>query len=132
MLGGLAILILSVAGYAFVARFWNAGGLPTTYRISGVCLACKGDGAVEHKAGQLSPHVCAQCKQAAVYEWMYCPKCQKRFIPRLDPSRDGRPPQMPMVPLCTGCGNARTGAYIPDDPSQPVKGDLPLPPWPPK
>lgn len=127
-LAGLAIVLFGFAAYQF---FWRGGGteLPSEYTIKGVCLACKQEAEAVYRSGEEEPFTCKKCGERAVYSWWYCMACNKRFIPEMMKRPDG-PPKVPPMPRCPGCGSPRTGAWVPDDPTQSAKGDVPLPAWP--
>ena len=127
ILGGIAIVLLAAAYFFF--RSGAPEALPDTYTIDGVCLECAAENRVSYKAEEHAPHTCPECAARAVYSWMYCQACKKRFVPKLEPSADG-PPRFPVVPACIACGSNRTGEYVPDDPEQKPIGTAPLPAFP--
>lgn len=131
-----AVGVIAVALIAFaVYRFGRAGGaapIPSQYTIEGVCLACKNEVRADASLNQPQPLRCPSCGQDAVYEWMYCNACKKRFVPNLARPDPQGPPRVPVVPSCSACGSTNVTAYIPEDPTQQPVGDAPLPPWPPK
>ena len=130
VLGALAAVGLVVA-IVLAARALRAReGLPATYMIDGVCLKCAQSGQFEYSAKADQPLKCPKCGERAVYSWMYCNACRRRFVPNLVSRADG-PPALPMAPVCTACGSSNAGAYIAEDTTQQPVGDAPLPKWPP-
>lgn len=123
------MILLGAAAYLLFTRADPGAKFPTHYAIAGVCLACKQDAAVTHGSREIEPYPCPKCGQRAVYEWMYCPDCKKRFIPNLVRPVAGEPPRMPVVPACVLCKSAGTTSYDPRDTSQKPVGDVPLPKW---
>jgi hypothetical protein len=123
-----ALGAFGIAGYMMFRQTGQAQ-LPTEYRISGVCLACKQEATATSKLSERPPFECQKCRKAAVFPWFYCGQCNKRFVPNLE-RRGGGPAHLPVVPACPKCGSTSTGAYFPDDPDVKPAGDLPLPTWP--
>lgn len=126
---GIAVVLFGATAYMLFARVADEP-IPTEYAINGVCLSCKRDVSAKGSVYEGPPYECSQCKQKAVYQWMYCPKCHRRVIPELVRPTDGRPPHIPPFARCKGCGNASIEAYVPDMAGQKPKGDVPLPKWP--
>lgn len=129
ILGVVAVVLMGFAGFMFF-RNSGQGEIPSDFSIHGACLACKQEVDASYKAGERLPAVCPSCGQRAVYSWLYCFDCKRRFVPRPEPAPDGGPPRMPIVPACTACGSSRTGALYPNDPEQQPIGDAELPKWP--
>lgn len=138
MVGGrrnLALVGLAVAGFAGAALFLlrSQPGVPAIadrFTIHGACLACKHEGRVDYKRGELAPHPCPACREAAVYPLFYCPHCKKRFVPRIWRIDPAQPPRMPLVVSCPRCGAADIAPFIPGGMVEEPLGDLPWPPWP--
>ena len=130
MLGGAALLLLGLAAYLYFSRSGVKADFPREYTVDGMCLACQTPARVSAPLAEHEPLVCPACEARAVYGWWYCYDCNKQFIPNLVPSADGGPPRLPVVPVCTGCRSARTGAFISDDPEQEPLGKVALPKWP--
>ncbi len=128
ILGGIAVVVLLASAF-FLFRSGAPATLPDTYTMEGVCLECARENRISYPSGQHAPHACPDCAARAVYPWMYCQACRKRFVPQLEPSADG-PPRFPVVPACTACGSNRTGEYVPEDPEQKPSGTAPLPAFP--
>jgi hypothetical protein len=131
VLGAAAVLMLAVAAWMFWGYATSSDALPSTFTLDGICLACKKEAHVAIQAGEREPCVCPTCGERAVYGWQHCSECGFRFIPELVPAADGGPPRVPPIATCANCGSSATGAYFPQDPPVQVKGDAPLPPWPP-
>ena len=120
---------LGTAAYLTI-RSQGSGQLPDVFTIQGVCLACQKEGEAKFEAEENPPLVCPLCGERAVFEWMFCQTCKKRFVPILETDPDGGPPHLPVVPVCLACGSNRTGSYIPQRPGYESEGDV-LPKWPP-
>ena len=130
VLGAIAALLAALAAYrVFFARSGKPS-IPARYAIEGVCLACREPASLEAKLDQHQPFTCARCGQQAVYEWMFCLDCRKRFVPDLVPSTDG-PARVPAFAPCPACRRTNVTQYIPQDTTQQPVGDAPLPRWPP-
>lgn len=129
VMGGLALVVLGIAGYLFF-RPTETVTFPSTKRIDGVCLACKAEQNTTADLTSPPPFVCDSCGSSAVFSWMYCNACKKRFIPHIT-MQDGVP-KLPVIPACTGCGSTNTTQYATDDPDQAPVGDVALPKWPPQ
>lgn len=130
VLGVIAGLAFLAAGF-FVLRFQRSvPAIPDEFRLEGVCLACKQSGRAVQHASERQPIACPSCRERAFYGWLYCPKCAKRVV-SIEPASDGGPPRVPIAASCPLCRGG-VGAFVPDDPTLPVKGDAPLPRWPPK
>lgn len=130
VLGAIAAVAFLLTAY-FVYRFQrSAPSIPDEFRLEGVCLSCKQSGRAVQHASERQPIECPSCRARAFYGWLYCTKCEKRVV-SIEPAPDGGPPRVPIAARCPICGRG-VGAYIPDDPTLPVKGDAPLPSWPPK
>lgn len=125
ILVGVAAVALLLAAYLF---FYSGrqGKLPDAFTIDGVCLKCEQETRVTYRRRERAPFLCPDCGEQAVYSWIYCYECKKRFVPKLTASDEG-PPRMPVVPVCTACGSTRTGAYLALDPFQEPVANAPLP-----
>jgi predicted RNA-binding Zn-ribbon protein involved in translation (DUF1610 family) len=128
VLGGIAAVLLLIAGYRLILHALQPDILPTHINPNAVCLACQKDVAVTPRLSEAPPWKCPQCGQASVYTWLYCYDCRKRLVPNLELRGGTRMP--PIMPACPKCGGTRVGAYDPIDPEQKSEGDLPLPKWP--
>lgn len=121
----LAVGLIGIAVYRLTRP--AEGEMPGQISVDGPCLACGKEVAITPALSEPSPWMCPACGERAVYTWLYCPTCQNRFIPALE-RRGDDPPRMPMMPRCPACGSATVGAFIPDNPDQPlVNPDQPLP-----
>lgn len=132
MWGLIAVVVLVAAAAAiFFRNRQKPAEMPGEFKVAGVCLACQQETTLDVPAGTRQPYVCPHCGERAVYAWLYCPKCQKRFIPALVAGAPGEPPHPPRAPVCPGCGNPDVAAYCPTDiPGEGAVAALPLPPWP--
>ncbi|MBN2445732.1 MAG: hypothetical protein JXO22_03350 [Phycisphaerae bacterium] len=129
VLGGIGVVALLIAAYLTFSGVGRTKEVPTTYESYGVCLACKADARFSHDADEDAPYDCKNCGERAVYPWLYCFDCEKRFVPTLVADADG-PPKMPGFPRCPVCRQSHFAAYDPEDPDQKnSKGDAPLPKW---
>lgn len=131
VLGGSVIVLFALAAYLYFSRAGAQAELPQEYTIDGVCLACQQEARITASFDEPAPSACPHCGERAVYPWMYCFDCKKRFIPNLE-QRGSGPPRYPIVPSCRACGSRNVGQYVPEDPLQKPIGDAPLPEWPPK
>jgi hypothetical protein len=128
-------LLLSVAAVLLIAAglrltfSHSTAGVPARFTADAVCLACQQDVTVTPKLSEPAPWKCPKCGEQAAYTWLYCPRCEVKFIPELVRVH-GRPPRQPMIPTCPRCGGQHVTAYWAKDPEQPAQGRLPLPKWP--
>jgi len=129
LFGGLAIVVLVLAGVFFVRGQKTTSEVPDTYSIYGVCLACKAEGQTSFAHDERAPHRCDACDEMAVYPWYYCLDCQKRFVPNLYRRDPDGPLRVPRGATCTGCGSSNVTQYI-EGMYKPVGDVTPLPAWP--
>jgi len=132
LLGVTTVVLLVAAGYLYFSRAGAEAELPQEYTVDGVCLACGQEVHVVAKITDPQPYVCSSCGERAVYTWLYCYDCNKRFVPRLQASPGGGLPNLPVIPSCSECGSSNVSQYVPADATQQAVGDAPLPDWPPK
>ncbi|MGD8451211.1 MAG: hypothetical protein PVJ57_05280 [Phycisphaerae bacterium] len=128
VLGSIAVIALLVALYMFFG-FGSGRQRPDTYTIQGLCLGCQQEVKLSFAAGEREPYECPQCRQMAVYPWLYCYECQKLFIPNLVRGADGEPLRYPGHPACPACRTQHVGSYVPELPTQKPTGKLPPPEW---
>lgn len=129
LLGAISVVALVAAGAVFLGGFGRPPKLPATFTIKGVCLACQEEVEAQHAQDEHAPLICPQCSEFAVYPWLYCFDCSKRFVPALVRPDDGGPLRVPSFPVCPACGAQHFAAYIPDMPGQDPVGDAKLPNW---
>jgi hypothetical protein len=129
VLGGVAIVLLVVAGWYWFARASGPPAPSSTFTLDGICLACGKDVTATYKAGEGQPATCPLCGKRAVYGTFYCYNCKQRFVPELEPRPGGGPPKMPMIPVCPTCGGTNVAGYIQQDPEHAAAQRGPLPKW---
>lgn len=127
ILGAVSLLVIGVAAYLYF-RPSQTVTFPTTYRIDGVCLACKAEQNSTADLKSPQPFECSSCGEKAVFSWLYCNDCKKRFIP--DITVDNGTYRLPIMPSCTGCRKTNVTQFASDDPDQHPVGDVPPPKWP--
>lgn len=128
-LGALAILLFGFAGYRMFAGGGKKFQAPQTVVSYGVCLACKQDAEIIHPLNEAQPYKCPSCDEQAVYEWLYCNECHRRFVPDLAKDENGVPRPVPFA-SCRHCQCTNVAGYHPKHPMQSPVGDAPLPKWP--
>lgn len=131
-LGAFALAVFGVAGF-LVYRHYTSGrdNSPIAFDSSGVCLACKQDVSFSHDPLELEPFKCPACGQAAVYKWMYCNECHKRFVPNLIHSAVDKNWHFPQTPSCTICRCLDVQYFVGEIGGQLAVGDAELQKWPP-
>jgi len=129
VLGVVLVVVLGLAAWRF------ASAKPTKFvpaenvRGYGVCLACKNESEIYRKLRDRPPFKCPACDETAVYAWLICAECQKRFVPELIRQGDG-PPQPTPFPVCPSCECNTVMAYDPGSGHGESRGDSRLPEWP--
>lgn len=131
LMGGVAIILIGGAVAVFALRGGGNTKLPTDSTIYGVCLACEEDVTTTQPLGAIAPYPCPHCDKQAVYPWMYCFDCNRRFVPDLVRPDINGPLRMPGYPKCPcrGCRSDYVGQYDPEMPNQNPVADVPLPKW---
>lgn len=130
--GLLVVVSLALLGYAGYRLLFTRSGPfepPRTKSGFGVCLNCKQDTAYRVDAFEPAPYRCEACGEQAVYPWMYCLHCNRRFVPDLERTGEG-PPRIATFLSCPVCGCYDIIPYNPADPEQAPVGDAKLPRWP--
>jgi DNA-directed RNA polymerase subunit RPC12/RpoP len=132
LLGLLTVAAFSAAG-VFAYRHFTTGAdnSPTGYESAGICLACRQEVTVSHKADEIEPFACSACGQKAVYKWLYCNECHRRFIPDLRFSDVDQQWHFPQIPACRACKCTDVTGFVGDILGQLPIGDAELPKWPP-
>ncbi len=129
VLGGVAIVAIAAAAYFTFSGYGRQKPLPTTVHTLGVCLANGKDVEITHELDEVAPWTCPECGEQAVYPWLYCFDCQRRFVPKLDRDSQGIL-RMPPYPACPACGSQSYSAFKPEDRRQELKRkDARLPKW---
>ncbi len=127
ILGCLAAGLFALAGLIFSYSGASAQ-YPETYRVNGVCLACKQEGRLEPKTAETRPYECPHCSERTFYPWYFCSDCKMKFVPDLVKNPGGgKPHGLPPVPACSECGSIHVGTYFPSDPEQVATGTAELP-----
>ncbi len=122
-----AVLLLGAAAVVYL----RTSSKPSFSKMKalGVALDTKEEMSVEFSPNEPQPWVNPKTGQRSVYAFCFCEKCKFKFVPKLEPSRDGGPPNVPMMPTCTNCGDTHVGRWIPEISDTPA-GTAPLPKWP--
>lgn len=122
----LSLAVLGYAGLRLSGVLDRQRPLPRAYSAAAVCLACKSEAFITVDFRSPPPLVCPRCGATAVFPWMYCPACKHRFVPAPEKDEQGVL-RRPVVPLCPVCGGAGGTPLDPNDESQVVERDAPLP-----
>lgn len=131
ILAAVALVAFGAAAYFFVFAGSDTVTISDTFVTHGVCLACKWNGTVETPTGQIPPHECPQCNEAAFYPYFYCFECNVRFVPWLIQRSPGEPYRVPPMPRCPQCGSSSVMQFMPEivEDENGDYTDLPLPEW---
>lgn len=124
-----AVVLIGFAAYRIVYSRSTPPPLPTKVNAIGVCLACQEQVEFTRNMTDMPPFHCPACGADAVYAWMYCYDCNRRFIPEMQ-NVPGQPPRPVPFPACTHCGCQNVSGYDTEDPTQAPIADAELPPWP--
>ncbi len=126
----IAVVALLGAGFMFFRGGGRASDAPDRIQLHGLCMSCKTESTTTVRFGTREPLPCPSCKADALYQWQFCPDCQKRFIPQLERQVAGEPMRVVIPIRCPVCGGSNVTVFMPGmyDASD-IKGDHPLPKW---
>ncbi|MGE3182701.1 MAG: hypothetical protein AB7N71_13805 [Phycisphaerae bacterium] len=127
-----ALLGFGGAGYLIYRGTTSTSSAPDHFEAAGACLDCKQEVHVKHGAMEVEPFLCSACGKKAVFKWMYCFQCNRRFVPMPAKSPIDGTPCLPAHPECSGCHCADVTYFIEGFENQIPAGDVPLPPLQPK
>lgn len=132
ILAVVAVLGFGVAGFMVYRSSTSDPSTPDAFEAIGACLDCKQEVHVKHDAMEVEPFACTACGKKAVFKWMYCNQCNRRFVPVPAKSPIDGSPCLPQTPECSGCHCADVTFYIAGFENQIPAGDVELPPLEPK
>ena len=127
----IAVAVLGVAVYRIKGSASEESIVPSKLTNHGHCMACALDTGFTVDKNDKTPHACPDCQERALYQWMFCRDCNKKFIPNLVYRRaESEFPQPEPFFSCPACGCSSYSLFSPDDPMLEVVGTAKMPDWP--